>query len=107
LSQLKRIIKDDPMWMHPGDACQRVHIFGKYGWKSRKGGFKSRQDCPTPVIGIKTGQGLSGVSGTIKGRLPVDELPYWGSAHDLRVWLFGNCYESCKCINLGVQPKWA
>jgi hypothetical protein len=109
LSQLKRVLSDEPVWrkegewmLQPNGKRLRIHMFGKYGWKSSQGGWENRLDCPIPVIGIKTGQGLRNQSGIVKGEMPVDELPYWGNAHDLRIKVFGNCQEVCNCTKVEV-----
>lgn len=42
------------------------------------------------VVNFKTGDGLRNKTGTIRGQLPKNELPYWGKAVDLRKRMFGN-----------------
>lgn len=113
LSQFDRAMKDGPdRWMQTGEELLnpdgtklRVHIFGRYGYKARCGGWEDRPDCPIPVIGIKTGFGLRSISGTVKGEIPVEELPYWGNAHDLRIKLFGDCHESCQCTEVNINKR--
>lgn len=107
LSQFERVMGDGPMWrkegeemIHPNGKRIRLHVFGRYGFKSRLGGWQDRPNCPVPVIGIKTGQGLRSQSGTVKGEAPVETLPYWGNAHALRIKLFGNCQEPCNCTKV-------
>ena len=59
-------------------------IFGlfwkHYGWEHFDGAL--------PVVSIKTGNGMRWNTGTIKGGLPVSDLPHWGSAKMLRDELF-------------------
>jgi len=42
-----------------------------------------------PCINIKTGSGMRDFVGTEKNVTPVERLPYWGSAQDLKESLFG------------------
>ena len=100
LFQLDRVMKDGPMWVEPGTTIQKINVFGKYGFERSEGGFANRENCPVPVISIKTGNGLRNRT-KVAGGSAVEELPYWGKAHDLRIKLFGNCHEVCDCKVVG------
>ena len=65
--------KNDPVPPSP-----RVHTDKRYLWKS-----------VNPAIGFKTGRGVNAYSQVSKRKAPLYELPYWGSAENLRQEMFG------------------
>ena len=75
LRKLEVSLAGHPEWVQLGDSQPRVTHQTKtaFYWEGKN-----------PVINIKTGHGLRKYTGTMRGVAPAAELPYWGSAADLR-----------------------
>jgi len=89
LEHLDNALKGFPMWLNPGDPNVKLPLVFRRKHPHRGGWKPMNIDCSIPVVNIKTKQGLRNTTGTIKGRPSVEELPFWGSAQDLRKTLFG------------------
>lgn len=96
LRQLEKALKGWPQWYRPekdksGNWHSTTennppHVFPEFEvqWGNPTNGTRH-----IPVITVKTGDGQRKYTYTDRKEPPVDELPYWGSAENLRKELFG------------------
>jgi hypothetical protein len=77
---LSNALRGRPEWSGPDDPRTPV-VYRKRHWRYWG-------DDNQPMLSCKTGRGLRPFTGTIRHIDPVDELPYWGLADELRAKLF-------------------
>jgi len=78
IREIDWVLRDRPFWDKKRTNERPIEIFRRRRWKLF--------DIDRPVVSVKTEQGMSKHTKIIEP--PVDEIPYWGKADDLRKELF-------------------
>ena len=81
LYRMNKTLQGRPTWHTPDDPWQPSWTLPYY-YKKRQWEWYGTKD--QPAVSFKTGYGVHLNTGTLKEGTPVNELPYWGTADDLR-----------------------